>query len=204
MNLEDYRPFYGVSEWVQLSRLEWWVAVKTGVLVWRTSHADGRTDRDEWRGFTEGPDAGKRQQALGSLCERIAAKNLEVYWPGVVNNFGGPDLPGNVEVRLIGKERYGLRVYPRDHDSRRVIGVVVPLGCERGKPTKTFRFRVAGWIEAGTAKRDEWKHAPHGRPPVYFVPQDALRHPAELRRIIREEAAAAAAGTSAGEADSCG
>ena len=134
-------------------------------LLWEKSHADGRSDRDDWSGFRNGDDGGLRQQMLGALCERIAAKGLDVYWPESVDGFSDPDLSHEIEVRLIGADHYGLRVYPRTVDTRRVVGVVVPRGCERGP------YRLPGWIVAADAKRPEWQMAPHDRPPMYAVPQ---------------------------------
>jgi hypothetical protein len=180
--MTTYRECHDASVWVEFTLFEWRSASLVGVWIWEASHSDGRSDRDSWRGFTETPDAGKKQQALGSLAERIAAKALGIYWPSAFNNFAEADLPHNVEVRLIGVPHYGLRVYPRNDDSRRVIGVVIPRGEERA-----LRYRVAGWILAGDAKREEWSLAPHGRPPMFAVPQDQLRPVGELQEIVAEE-----------------
>jgi hypothetical protein len=181
----DYAVCHDTSEWVQLNPLEFRSAAVVGVWIWEKSHANGRADRDAWQGFNG--DRGKRIQALGSLCERIAAKCLGIYWPSAVDNFTEPDLDHNIEVRLIGCEHYGLRVYPRTDDTRRVIGVVMPEGTERGNPPGSFRYRVAGWCQAGDAKRDEWQMAPHGRPPMWCVPQSELLAPQSLRDIIVRE-----------------
>lgn len=175
------------SEWVQLNPLEWRGAVITGKWIWRYSHRDGRKDRDDWQGFKKGKHPGRRQQILGSLCERIAAKCLGIYWPSAFNNFSRADLPHDVEVRLIGADTYGLRVYPRNADHLRVIGVVIPRGSERGEPRGSYRFRVAGWRFAKDGKQPCWEMAPHGRPPMYCVPQDQLHHPATLRALILRE-----------------
>jgi hypothetical protein len=174
--VEDHQA----SEWVTLSEYEVDFAIQVGVRIWRDSQADGRSDRDGWVGFQG--DGGKRRQALGSLCENIASACLGIHWPMSVNQFGEPDLPHNVEVRLIGLPHYGLRVYPRNDNSRRVVGVVVPPGEERAGT-----YRVAGWYLAGDGKRAEWQMSPHDRPPMFAVPQSVLRHPSELRMLIAHE-----------------
>lgn len=178
----SYVEDHAASEWVEMTELEIDGAIWTGTQIWRKSHADGRNDRNGWRGFTEGENPGQRHQCLGALAERIAAKSLSIYWPSACDNFGDADLAYNVEVKLIGAAHYGLRVYPRTHDSRRVIGVVIPKGTERD-----LRYRVAGWYVAGEAKRQDWAMAPHGLPPMYCVPQAALRRVAELREMIAQE-----------------
>jgi hypothetical protein len=179
--VNEYQASYHASEWVALAPFEWQSAWLVGQWIWEHSHQDGRSDREGWKGFTEGQDAGLRQQCLGSLCERVAAKALDLYWPSAVDNFSEPDLSHNVEVKLIGVEHYGLRIYPRMHDSRRVVGVVVPRGSEQGP------YRVAGWYPARQAKRPEWMLSPHGRPPMFAVPQEHLRSLRELRQIIARE-----------------
>ncbi len=179
----EYRECLDTSVYVPFTYIELRSACIVGRWIWEASHEDGRKDRDGWRGFTEGENPGLRHQCLGSLCERIAAKALGIYWPSSFNNFGEPDLPHNVEVKLIGVSHYGLRVYPRTHDSRRVVGVVIPKGTERQSP-----YRVAGWYIAGDAKREEWKLDPHDRAlPMYGVPQEELRPIPELRRMIALE-----------------
>jgi hypothetical protein len=186
-----YRRDDCASEWVTFSSLEFKAAILVGRWIWQRSHRAGRQDRDGWAGFQRGRQPGKRHQQLGSLAERIAAKGCHVYWPSAVDNFGDADLPHNIEVRLIGRDHYGLRVYPRTHDSRRVVGVVIPPGSERGDPPGSYRYRVAGWFLAGDAKRlgeeRNWKMAPHKRPPMYCVPQAELHSVRSLRYLIAEE-----------------
>ena len=60
--------------------------------------------------------------------------------------FNVPDLPNDIQVRLIGVDHYGLRVYPQ-HDGKgdephwKVVGVVILKGEERKPP-----WRIPGWI----------------------------------------------------------
>ena len=175
--------------WVSLTAHEIRRACEIGRLLWEKSHADGRSDRDGYSGFTNGGDAGLRQQMLGALAERVAAKGLGVYWPESIDGFSDPDLPHNIEVRLVGADHYGLRVYPRTPNTRRVVGVVIPKGHERGP------YRMPGWIVAADAKRDEWQMAPHGRPPMFAVPQNDLRPMAWLQTMIASELHFAAPGS---------
>jgi hypothetical protein len=164
-----------------LTRYERERALEHGKILWERSHEDGRSDRDKWSGFTEGDQAGLRQQQLGALAERVVAKALSIYWPESLDGFSRPDLPHNIEARLIGVEHYGLRVYPRNPGSRRVVGVVIPRGHEDGP------YRIPGWILAENAKRPKWKIAPHGRPPMYCVPQPDLWPLSDLLRLIATE-----------------
>jgi hypothetical protein len=97
----------------------------------------------------------------------------------VTENYKKADLPHNIEVRLIGEDRYGLRVYKKDDASRRVVGVVIPPGKERGP------YRIAGWIIAADAIQDCWEMAPYGGRPMYPVPQEHLRPMSELKSLTR-------------------
>jgi hypothetical protein len=79
-----------------------------------------------------------------------------------------------------------LRVYDRDDDSRRVVGIVIEKGQER-KP-----YRIAGWINAKYAKKDIYKIDPLNRGrPVFAVPQEKLFHMNELKGLIEKEIAEA-------------
>jgi hypothetical protein len=130
-----------------------------------------------------------RIQQLGSVSERIGFKCFGFPWLPGVDTFKGPDLPGNIEVRLIGVDYYGLRVYgpqagtKEDHDSRRVMGVIMPKGQER-KPA-----RLPGWILARDAKalNPLWIQNPNNKIPFYGVHQAFLRPLSELREILRQE-----------------
>jgi hypothetical protein len=157
---------------VQLTDSEYRGACDVGRWMYEKSHADGRSDAYGFDGD------GERIQILGSLCERAAAKALGIYWPGAIDQGDAPDLAFGVEVRLMGRDWYGLRLRPKDHDHRPNVGVVIEPGREAGP------YRIPGWIIAGDGKRPEWMMAPNGRLPMYAVPQSSLRPLAELHRWI--------------------
>ena len=142
------------------------------------NHSQGRGLRD----YIPDKTKGKRAQSIGSLAERAGSKGLGLPWTQWVDTFHQPDLHHNVEVRLIGVDRYGLRVYDKDHDSRRVLGVVIEKGRER------MPYRIPGWIYAKDAKCIEYKMDPlEKNHPMYAVPQTVLRDPRELIEIIKCE-----------------
>jgi hypothetical protein len=123
----------------------------------------------------------RKIQALGAVCEGAGflAMGWEIELKAQVYKVA--DLPGNIQVRLIGVDNYGLRIKPRDNPEWKVFGVVIPLGMER-QP-----YRLPGWIYAADAMREEWKMAPRGGPPMWAVPQEFLRPNQELRDILTLE-----------------
>ena len=178
-----YRAHHNGEEFVSLTDHEIDIAAYHGALIFRKSQRDWRANRPTVNGD------GRRIQMLGAVAERAAAKALGIYWPSAVDQGGLPDLPHEIEVRMIGIEHYGLRVRPRDPDDRRVVGVVIPRGGERAP------YRLPGWILAGDAKRKEWLMDPNGGGwPFYAVPQHSLRPLAELREWVLLEGLAQAVG----------
>lgn len=139
-------------------------------------HYDPDTLVDSYEGEY---DKGLHMHRIGALAEQSGAKALNVYWPAHVNVAKSvSDLPGNIEVRLIGIEFYGLRVRNDDADDRRVVGVVMPKGTEFGP------IRILGWVYAGEAKRACWKMNPYDGRWMYAVPQMATRPLWELQKIL--------------------
>jgi hypothetical protein len=142
----------------------------------KTSIARGH--RDGAGGFGHRPPTSEqamRSQCLGSLTEAIVRKGLNIDAPLTHETFNVADLPGGIQVRCIGVEHYGLRVYARDDLNWKVVGVVVPKGMERVSP-----YRIPGWIYAGDAQRDEWLIAPNDGPPMWAAPQAKLSDAREL------------------------
>lgn len=163
-----YEASYTNSVYVQLDPVEVYVAAMCGRKTWKLSQ-DGK--HHEYYRPKEGGPTGERIQMLGDLAVWTVAKYLDRY-PMGFKTYKGPDLSGNIEVRLIGIEWYGLRVYAKDIERRKlVIGVVIPKGKERE------RHRIAGWIPAIEAQKEEWKMNPGNRErPFFCVPQSSLRH----------------------------
>lgn len=163
-----YEPCYTNSVYVQLDPVEVYVAAMCGRKTWQLSQ-DGR--HHEYHHPKDGGPTGELIQMLGDLAVWSVAKYLDRY-PMGFRSYKGADLSGNIEVRLIGVEWYGLRVYTKDVErNKMVIGVVIPKGRER-QP-----HRIAGWIPAREATREEWVMNPGDRErPFFCVPQSFLRH----------------------------
>lgn len=180
--MEIYEASHDNDEFIFLDDETITRAAQHGVLTRKISLARGYQER---HGFGHaGTLAAKlRSQALGALSE-AALRRAFGFDPLdlVMDNFKEPDMPGNIECRLIGVDWYGLRIYPDTPDSRRVIGAVIEKGMERKPP-----WRLPGWFISADAKRREWQIAPNGGPPFYAVPQKYLRHNEELRKVLRSE-----------------
>jgi hypothetical protein len=118
----------------------------------------GRPDRHGFSGL--GWDA----HVEGACGELSVAKVLGRYWDGSVDTFKSPDLPGGVQVRTRSKHDWELLIRPCD--PREAVYVLVTGRCPS--------YRVHGWIQGSEAMRQEWLANHAGRPPAYFIPQEAL------------------------------
>lgn len=167
-NKTRYEASYTNSVYVQLDEVEVYAAAMAGRKTYRLSQ-DGK--HHEYHKPKDGGPDGERIQMLGDLAVWTVAKHLDRY-PMGFRTYKGPDLSGNIEVRLIGIDWYGLRVYEKDVERNKlVVGVVIPEGKERE------RHRIAGWIPAIEANRDEWWMNPGNRERGFWcVPQSELRH----------------------------
>ena len=160
------------EQWAELSPQEIDEAIRHGVAMRKLSLSRKHKNH---KGYDPDDRKAMRVQALGALAEAVACRVLrqEIRLESEVYNVA--DLPNGVQVRLIGRDNYGLRVYPKDDPSWSVLGVVILEGHER-----VGRYRVPGWYRTSDAlERDDWKMAPNGRPPMWCVPQSELM-PARL------------------------
>lgn len=172
--IENYKPCRRHDLLVEMTDKEIDDAIKHGAKMRRTSIAHGHKNK---HGYEPSDNMALRVQCLGSLAEAVVRKALDIDAPLTSETFNVPDFPNNIQVRLIGRDRYGLRIYPRDADGWKTIGVVIPKGYEREPP-----YRIPGWILAGDAKRQEWLMDPHNRGyPMWAVPQKHLRDIRELK-----------------------
>ena len=176
----SYEPCHDHDEWVQLTDAEIKFACDRAREKYRN---DGQHDKHGWEGWNRknnGVRQGWRNQCLGAVTEHAAGKHLHIYpLHGFNERFSQEsDLPFGIEVKLIGLDHYGLRVYPRVPDHFWVVGVVVLEGHER-EP-----YRLPGCFPAWAAKRSEWMKDPHGLPPFYAVPQRELFPLDAVRRHI--------------------
>ena len=166
-------------DFVQLTKAERLEAMELGSEMYESSQARGLKD---YRKFKRDGVDGERVQQLGSMAERAVAKALDIEWTGWIDTFKKADLHHNVEVRLIGVDHYALRVYDRDEDSRRVVGVVIPKGREMGQ------YRLPGWTFACNGKLPDLKMDPLKRNHSFYgVTQDRLLPIEELRDLIELE-----------------
>jgi hypothetical protein len=152
---------------VSLSAAELIQAATAG--VWRhvQSLKNGYADR---YGEANG-DAGWQKHIEGAAGELAVAKLCEVYWPGAVGTFHGPDLGRQIQVRTRSKSDWDLIVRATDADEDVFVLVT-------GKaPTYDVRGAIMGW----EAKQDEFRadHGGHGE--AFFVPASSLH---ELKEVL--------------------
>jgi hypothetical protein len=175
--MTEYRPCHDYDLWVHLTDAEIDAAIQHGAKMRRTSKA--RKYRQGKGGFGHRPSTDRermRAQCLGALAEGIVLKACAPDAELTSETFNVADLPGDLQVRSITKEYYGLVVRPDDEPQWKVIGAVIPEGRERISP-----YRIPGWRNANDARQHpEWIIRPHGGPPIWAVPQEELNDALEL------------------------
>jgi len=176
VKLSDYRACHTHDEFVSLTDKEINYACRHARKMRNVSLAKGDRERKAAINVT-----GERIQMLGAVAELAARKHFGFPMVLRAQNYREPDLPHQVEVKMIGADHFGLRVYERTKDNRRVMAVVIPKGCER------VPYRLPGWIYAADAKREGWLIDPNNKGPMYAVPQDALIPLSDLRDILQAE-----------------
>jgi len=103
-----------------------------------------------------------RNHLRGAMAELAVAKYLDVYWGGHVGVFTSLDDVGKYEIRY--SMRSDLKVKENDE------GIVISV---TGQPPK---MKIAGYINAEDAMRDEWKKDfNNGGKPAFFVPHRCLK-----------------------------
>lgn len=177
--------FYDNSEWILPSNSEIDEWARVGLRRAKYSMSRNHVDRGGYK--ADDRRLSVKIHCLGAVAEGAAGNALGMEFELQCENYTEPDLPGNVEVRMIGDEYWGLRVNPRkDKKIKRVIGVIIPRGQERGVP-----YRLPGWFLSSDAMTEQFfmkaleKHK--GLPDNYVVPQRLLRPNEELREILRRE-----------------
>lgn len=101
---------------------------------------------------------------VGAFGELAAARALNLYPGFTVNNFDGPDIEPDIQVRAARKGR--LILTDRDSPFQKYVLV---LG-------EAPNLDVAGWIWGHEGQDAKWLFDPkNNRPPAYFVPRDALK-----------------------------
>lgn len=116
-------------------------------------------------GLDEQNTNGWEMHVEGAMAELAYCKYRKKYWSGSVNTFKSPDCGTDTEIRSSKLMNASLIV--RDNDSDDSFYVLV-IGTAPN-------FRICGWIKGCDAKIEQFKRAPNGRPPAYFVPQCELK-----------------------------
>jgi hypothetical protein len=100
---------------------------------------------------------------LGAMGEIAAAKAMGIYPGFTINNFDGPDMGIDIQVRTSRRDK--LIIAPHDKADQKYVLVT----------GNAPNMNVVGWIWGNDAKDDIWMFDPHNnRPPAYFVPSEAL------------------------------
>lgn len=146
---------------VDLTEAELNMAAGVGVARHMQALRENRPDR-----YGARRDDGWTIHIEGAAGELAVAKAMGRYWHAPVGTFRRGGDVGPIQVRTRSDPTYQLLIRPGDRDSD-VFVLVTGIAPN---------FTVHGWIRARDAKRPEWLHPHGGRPPAYFVPQDAL-HP---------------------------
>lgn len=152
---------------VELTWFELWQAVGVGGMRNIQARRLGRPD-------THGKDVawvegGWGPHIEGAAAEMALAKFTNSYYEGVWTEIDRqrPDV-GDLHVRSTNRENGCLILHEADVSGRYVLMV--------GMAPK---FRIAGWINAGEGKVEQYWRTDTGRP-AYFVPQGALHDAAYL------------------------
>lgn len=169
-----YYPCHEQDVWVGLTSGQYDYAVEHGIEMRQFSM---RQNHKNHKGYDPDDEKAYRIQILGALAELAARKMLGKPMILPAQTYGEADILPDWQVRLIGADRYGLRCYPSDPETRNLLGVVIPPGQEHGP------YRSPGWYPVKLARqRPAWSMAPNNRPPMICVPQDSLL---DLRPLLR-------------------
>lgn len=99
-------------------------------------------------------------QSVGA--EMAVAKVLDRYWVPGINTFKGPDVSHNIQVRYTRTNSLIVRPADKDHEFFYLVTGRMP------------EYVVWGYMLGYDAKQEEYKSAPGGRPPAFFVPKSHL------------------------------
>jgi hypothetical protein len=160
-----------MSQEVTLTRAEFAHAALVGLFRRVSSLSAKRQDRHGVQGTWD-------MDIEGACGECALAKARNMYWGATPFSKRDSGDVARYEVRTAPQPDHCLIIRPSDHDERYYILLTGTA------PT----FTIRGWILGAHAKRPEWQKEPNGRPPAYFVPQDAL-HPIGELGAFEEEGA---------------
>lgn len=100
----------------------------------------------------------------GYCAELAVAKALKMYYSGGPGPFKAADVGDNIQVRWTANSGYSLIVRPDDNPEHFYFLVT----------GNAPYMEIKGWILGHDARDSRYQRSPNGRPPAWFVPQDAL------------------------------
>lgn len=141
---------------VKLTTMEMLIATSLG-----TARHMQSVSRTPTRGQSK--DTSLDSHIVGAMGEMAAAKAMGIYPGFTVNNFDGPDMGKDIQIRAC---REGRLIIAKHDKSDQKYVLVTGHAPE---------LNVVGWIWGGDAKSEQWLFDPkNNRPPAYFVPSKEL------------------------------
>jgi hypothetical protein len=155
---------------VKLTAIERKVAILIGET--RTSVSKDDDDRPDAHGLKANREDGLKIDRQGAIAECVLAKHLNVFWCGSVNTFKSEKDVGTVfEVRSIDDMSKRLIVRMDDPDDAYFVSVAVFDNV----------CYIKGYLLGRDAKKGKWLRDPNDREPAYFVPDEGLKDPQNLK-----------------------
>lgn len=153
---------------ILLTPIESRIATLVGEIRTQSSKARGMPDK---HGFT---GDGLQNDIVGSKGECGLSKHLNVFWCGSLDTFKlEKDVGSFFEVRSVGELNRRLIVREDDDDNAYfVLVAVVNDTCY-----------IKGFLLGKEAKKGKYLKDYNDREPAYFVPDDQLRDPKELKDL---------------------
>jgi len=113
----------------------------------------------------------------GYCAEMAVSKALQIYYDaGDGKGFKGADVSEKIQVRWASRDSYRLIIRPADHSD---YFYVLVTGYA---PT----FTIQGFMHGSEAKRDQyWENPGNGRPDAWWIPKEALRPIAEIKKELQ-------------------
>lgn len=152
--------------WVTLSLQEMVQGATVGAMRRHAAEMDNRRPAHE---FDDDKDSAFGIHVDGAVAEIAAAKVLDRYFEGRVNNFKSADIGKIVQVRHTISHKNCLLFRPngKTPDDPNHVFILVTGSAPK--------LCVRGWLWGHECQKLGDKRAPNGRPPAWFVAQEHLR-----------------------------
>lgn len=162
---------------IKLTREEVLYAAKAG--VYRRINSLAKDYKDYYKDMKNQVHGAWSIDIDGALAELAAAKWLGCYWGGHVDLFKGPDVL-DLQVRSTCYMNGSLIIRGRDHDEYNYL--LVLTRCP-------FAF-IVGYMKGSEAKAmtDCFNKQDNDKAPAWFIPQDRLHDPRELKGQLNANA----------------